>query len=136
MKSHELDTPDLERQDLSAFDRLARATAVTLSRRRFLGGTLGGGALVLLSRLGGNNRTAEAYPIDCNQCCVGYCTTCESCFNGSCTSPHGFSSATNFCCACPGCQPLCQYCTCSTFEACYTVCDDGSTSMDCPACYV
>lgn len=135
-KSSEADGPADAGEDLGAIDRLMRATALSLSRRRFLGGVLGGGTMVLISRLGGVGGVSRAYAQGCMTCYVGFCAVCQSCFNGSCCSPGNFCSSTDFCCTCNLCDQYCQNCGCSTFEASYTVCDNGATAMGCPDCYL
>lgn len=123
------------REDVRPADRLARAAALYMNRRKLLGGAVGGGMLVVLSRLAGVGKDAYAQ-VTYSPCCSLGCATCESCWTGTCCSDSGqfcyyIPPEPQYCCTCSSCQPYCQYCTCGTFEICWFVYNDGSIYGQC-----
>lgn len=128
--------PSSGESDLGIFDRLTKATALTLSRRRFAGSVLLAGTVSSAVQLFGFN-VAPVFADGCpgpTGCCTDCCSGCSgpngtgACTAPMCTSPNGhWFVSQSYCCSC-GCG------CCGSFFAKLVVCDDGSTSTSCPSC--
>jgi hypothetical protein len=109
------------------FDRLIKATAIRLSRRRFAGNVLAATAAAWAVQLLGFP-TPPVYAFDCTNCncCTGVCSCLYA--PASCCSPNGVYCYSGDC-TCQG-----RDCQCGCFAMFFNVCNDGSHATSCPAC--
>jgi hypothetical protein len=115
-----------QRAELGAFDRLTKATALALSRRRVL---VAGVVTWAVQLLGVEIASANACEYGCNTCCFAACGNCGVCPPGGamCCSSGGVCQSVP-CCRCGSCG------ACGYFSLCFKVCDDGCSETWCPAC--
>ena len=130
----DLPTPSLDgsfhpRQ--SALEKLTRASALTLSRRQFLGRSIVTGIAALGLSVWGFTPSALAAACDmCYGPCVAGGCDYHSCTTSQCCSPNGAWCGGGNCCCC--CSPNCP---CPSFQANYQICDDGSWGSSCNLCF-
>jgi hypothetical protein len=106
---------------LPIVDRLTQAAATAISRRSAIKTGLFGG---IATAFGVQLLTpVPAAATNCNRC-WGQCSHCQS-MTGNCCSPNGVYCHVGTCNCNSGCN-------CNCFQASLNVCDDGSTSGDCP----
>lgn len=123
------------------FDRIAKTMATSCSRRRVLGGLLGGaGGLLGPERAGARHRGCRHTGDDCTragQCCTGRCAgndTCQHCSRaGQCPSPPASKPCQKRACTSAGTCVIrnkAEGATCTTCQASTCSCQDGA----CEAC--
>ena len=88
----------------SVLDRVTKAAALRLSRRRFAGNVLAGGTVAWAVQLLGFT-APPVYADECNFCCGSGCGACHACSPTNCCSPSGQWCQSQVCC---DCNPECN----------------------------